>query len=71
MPGSLKEQFWTLSASLKASGSLKVLGSLKVPYSAPPGVTAALDQNRSSLISVLPGATVQDQMQASLTEVKN
>ena len=39
--------------------------------SAPPVVTVALDQNLSSLISVLPGATVQDQMQASLTEVKN
>ena len=39
--------------------------------SAPPGVTVALDQNRSSLISVLPGAMVQDQMQASLTEVRN
>ena len=35
-----------------------------------PGVTVALDQNRSSLISVLPGATVQDQRQASLTEVR-
>ena len=34
MPGSLKEQFWTLSGSLKAPGSLKVLGSLKVPYRA-------------------------------------
>ena len=32
VPGSLKEQFWTLSGSLKAPGSLKVLGSLKVPY---------------------------------------
>ena len=30
--GLLKEQFWTLSRSLKVSGSLKVLGSLKVPY---------------------------------------
>ena len=38
--------------------------------SALPGVTVALDQNRSSLISVLPGATVQDQRQASLTEVR-
>ena len=38
--------------------------------SAPPGVTVAPDQNRSSLISVLPGATVQDQRQASLTEVR-
>ena len=32
----------------------------------PPGVTVALDQNRSSL----PGATVQDQRQASLTKVR-
>ena len=32
VPGSLKEQFWTRSGSLKAPGSLKVLGSLKVPY---------------------------------------
>ena len=32
MPGSLKEQFWALSGSLKAPGSLKVLESLKVPY---------------------------------------
>ena len=38
--------------------------------SAPPGVTVTLDQNQSSLISVLPGATVQDQRQASLTEVR-
>ena len=38
--------------------------------STPPGVTVALDQNLSSLISVLPGATVQDQRQASLTEVR-
>ena len=32
VPGSLKEQFWTLSGSLKVPGSLKVLGSLKMPY---------------------------------------
>ena len=30
--GSLKEQFWSLLGSLKASGSLEVLGSHKVPY---------------------------------------
>ena len=35
--------------------------------STPPRVTVALDQNRLSLISVLPGVTVQDQMQTSLT----
>ena len=32
VPGSLKEQFWTLLESRKAPGSLKVLRSLKVPY---------------------------------------
>ena len=34
VPGLPKEQFWTLSGSLKEPGSLKVLGSLKVPYNA-------------------------------------
>ena len=34
-PEPLKEQFCTLSESLKAPGSLKVLGSLKVPYNSP------------------------------------
>ena len=38
--------------------------------SAPSGVTVAPDQNRSSLISVLPRVMVQDQRQASLTEVR-
>ena len=32
--GLLKEQFWTLSGSLKVPVSLKVLGSLKVPHNA-------------------------------------
>ena len=32
MPGSLKEQFWTVLGSIKEPGSVKVLGSLKVPY---------------------------------------
>ena len=34
VPGLLKEQFWTLSGSLKAPGSLRVLGSLKMQYNA-------------------------------------
>ena len=44
MQGSLKEQFWTLSGSLKASGSLKVLGSLKVPYR-PTLISSVLKKN--------------------------
>ena len=59
MPGSVKEQFWTVSGSVKEPGSLKVLGSLKVPYRderksrAKNGKTVIFQKKSGAIVSIL------------------